>query len=147
MSEFSTYHTQKQEDFEKITLDHLNSEIELYTDILEKLQAAKAAFYSPEWDELAASRSGPRQPSRFEKDLPVVDPRSGKITASSTTGAGARNSTGGRQDPLIEPAPHVWDSAPMRPVSVAIQEGMGALFGSSSMSSLYGRGSVFGKFW
>ncbi|PVG01410.1 PX-domain-containing protein [Serendipita vermifera] len=147
MSEFSTYHTQKQEDFEKITLDHLNSEIELYTDILERLQAAKAAFYSPQWDELAASQSGPRQPSRFEKDLPIVDPRTGKIGSSSTTGAGARSNASGKQETLLEPAPHVWDSAPMRPVSVAIQEGMGMIFGSSSMGSLYGRGSVFGKFW
>jgi len=32
---------------ERLTLDHLNGEIELYTAILEKLQAAKATFYSP----------------------------------------------------------------------------------------------------
>jgi sorting nexin-9/18/33 len=43
--------------------------------------------------------------------------------------------------PLLQPCPHVFDSAPMRPVSVAIQEGVGALLGQG------GRGSVFGKFW
>jgi sorting nexin-9/18/33 len=139
MSEFSTYHSQKQEDFERLTLDHLNGEIELYTAILEKLQAAKAAFYSPHWEELSAARSGPRQASIFEKDLPMVDPRLGRV---NTGAAGERS-----REALTEPAPHVWDSAPMRPVSVAIQEGVGMLFGSSSAAGLYGRGSVFGKFW
>ena len=139
MSEFSTYHSQKQEDFERLTLDHLDGEIELYTAILEKLQAAKATFYSPHWEELSAARSGPRQASIFERDLPIVDPRPGR----ANTGAAGEGSS----EALIEPAPHVWDSAPMRPVSVAIQEGVGMLFGSSSVASLYGRGSVFGKFW
>ena len=139
MSEFSTYHSQKQEDFERLTLDHINGEIELYTAILEKLQAAKAIFYSPHWEELSAVRSGPRQASIFERDLPIVDPRLGR---ANTGAAGERSS-----EALTEPAPHVWDSAPMRPVSVAIQEGVGMLFGSSSVASLYGRGSVFGKFW
>ncbi|CCA73185.1 related to Sorting nexin 9 [Serendipita indica DSM 11827] len=142
MSEFSTYHSQKQEDFERLTLEHLNGEIELYTNILERLQAAKAAFYSPDWDELSAARSGPRQPSRLERDLSAVDPRTGRVATT------ARNGTRARVDEtLVEPAPHVWDSAPMRPVSVAIQEGVGMLFGGSSVASLYGRTSVFGKFW
>jgi len=43
--------------------------------------------------------------------------------------------------PLPQPCPHVFDSAPMRPVSVAIQEGVGLFLGPSA------RGSVFGKFW
>ena len=43
--------------------------------------------------------------------------------------------------PLLQPCPHVFDSAPMRPVSVAIQEGLGLFLGPSA------RGSVFGKFW
>ena len=43
--------------------------------------------------------------------------------------------------PLSQPCPHVFDSAPMRPVSVAIQEGVGMLLGAP------GRASVFGKFW
>lgn len=41
----------------------------------------------------------------------------------------------------MQPSPHVFDSAPMRPVSVAIQEGVG-LFRNPAA-----RGSVFGKFW
>jgi sorting nexin-9/18/33 len=146
MSEFSTYHSQKQEDFERITLEHLNGEIELYSSILERLQAAKAAFYTPEWEGLSAAQSGPRQPSRYERDLPKVDPRTGTLDLGREAGP----STGPRRlvrDALIEPAPHVWDSAPMRPVSAAIQEGVGMLFGSPSVPSLYGRGSVFGKLW
>ena len=43
--------------------------------------------------------------------------------------------------PLTQPCPHVFDSAPMRPVSVAIQEGVGMLLGSPT------RASVFGKFF
>jgi len=146
MSEFSTYHSQKQEDFERIALEHLNGEIELHASILERLQAAKAAFYTPEWEGLSAARSGPRQASRYERDLPRVDPRTGVLDM----GKGAGPSTGLRRldrNALVEPAPHVWDSAPMRPVSAAIQEGMGMLFGSSSVPSLYGRGSVFGRLW
>ncbi|TFY70943.1 hypothetical protein EVG20_g2061 [Dentipellis fragilis] len=41
------------------------------------------------------------------------------------------------------PAPHVFDSTPMRPVSQAIHEGVGMLLGGATA----GRGSVFGKFW
>lgn len=46
--------------------------------------------------------------------------------------------------PLTQPCPHVYDSAPMRPVSVAIQEGVGMLLGGVASPT---RGSVFGKFW
>lgn len=34
-----------------------------------------------------------------------------------------------RTGPLDQPAPHIFDAAPMRPVSVAIQEGVGMLLG------------------
>ena len=47
--------------------------------------------------------------------------------------------------PLSQPCPHVFDSAPMRPVSVAIHEGVGMLLGGMLPSAR--RGSVFGKFW
>ncbi len=60
----------------------------------------------------------PRQPSIYEREL--ENPRLGS-------------------SPLLQPCPHVFDSAPMRPVSVAIQEGVGMILGP--------RGSVFGKFW
>jgi sorting nexin-9/18/33 len=146
MSEFSTYHSQKQEDFERITLEHLNGEIELHTSILERLKAAKAAFYTPEWEGLSAIRSGPRQASRYERDLPRVDPRTGVLDMGKAAGSDSGPQGLGR-NALVEPAPHVWDSAPMRPVSAAIQEGVGMLFGSPSVPSLYGRGSVFGKLW
>jgi sorting nexin-9/18/33 len=74
-------------------------------------------FDSPAYDRLS---EGPRQPSIYEREL--ENPR---LIAK----------------PLPQPCPHVFDSAPMRPVSVAIQEGVGMLLGQS------GRGSVFGKFW
>ncbi|KIM27719.1 hypothetical protein M408DRAFT_163569, partial [Serendipita vermifera MAFF 305830] len=146
MSEFSTYHTQKQEDFERITLEHLNGEIALYSSILERLEAAKASFYTPEWEGLSAAQSGPRQASKYERDLPRVDPRTGNVDLGRGAVEGGRTGRSSRE-PLVEPAPHVWDSAPMRPVSAAIQEGVGMLFGSPSVPSLYGRGSVFGKLW
>ncbi|KAI9441676.1 hypothetical protein H4582DRAFT_1934194 [Lactarius indigo] len=65
------------------------------------------------------------QPSIYERDLerPRLDP-----------------------DPLPQPCPHVFDSAPMRPVSHAIQEGVGLLLGSAT-NVVTGRGSMFGKFW
>jgi sorting nexin-9/18/33 len=122
MAEFETYHAQKLEDFERLTVDHLDGEIEFYEQVLSRLRTARANFVSPQWEELSEN---PRQPSMYERDL--AKPRLTSL-------------------PLPEPCPHVWDSAPMRPVSVALQEGVGMLFGSTG--SLYGgRGSVFGKFW
>ncbi|KAK1235708.1 hypothetical protein PQX77_001079 [Marasmius sp. AFHP31] len=114
MAEMETYHTQKVEDFSTLAKEHLDGEIELYEQILTRLRAARSSFDPPQLEELSTS---PRQPSIFEREL--EHPR---LTA----------------EPLLQPCPHVFDSAPMRPVSVAIQEGVGILTG---------RGSVFGKFW
>lgn len=74
-------------------------------------------FNEPQFTQLAA---GARQPSIYEREL--EHPR---LTPA----------------PLQQPAPHVFDAAPMRPVSVAIQGGVGMLLNPSV------RGSVFGKFW
>ena len=85
--------------------------------ILSRLRAARKTFDQPQYDELG---HGPRQPSIYERELehPRLNPT-----------------------PLSQPCPHVFDSAPMRPVSVAIQEGVGMILGAP------GRASVFGKFW
>ena len=88
-------------------------------EILARLKAARRTCEPPGYDALAR---GARQPSMYEREL--ENPR---LTPA----------------PLSQPCPHVFDSAPMRPVSVAIQEGVGMLLGSSPT----GRGSVFGKFW
>ncbi|KAF8068907.1 hypothetical protein FPV67DRAFT_1490194 [Lyophyllum atratum] len=117
MAEMETYHTQKVEDFRTLTQEHLDGEIQFYKQVLNRLNAARRAFDPPMFDELAES---PRQPSRYEREL--ENPR---LTAK----------------PLLQPCPHVFDSAPMRPVSVAIQEGVGLLLGPAA------RGSVFGRFW
>ncbi|KAJ7167312.1 hypothetical protein C8R43DRAFT_1121750 [Mycena crocata] len=117
MAEMETYHTQKNEDFSALVKEHLDGEIGFYEQVLSRLRAARRGFDEPHFTQLAAES---RQPSIYEREL--EHPR---LTAF----------------PLPQPAPHVFDAAPMRPVSVAIQEGVGMLLGPT------GRGSVFGKFW
>ncbi|KAJ7640857.1 hypothetical protein DFH06DRAFT_1052595 [Mycena polygramma] len=117
MAEMETYHTQKGEDFSALAKEHLDGEIAFYEQVLSRLRGARRGFDDPQFTQLAA---GARQASIYEREL--EHPR---LTAP----------------PLQQPAPHVFDAAPMRPVSVAIQEGVGMLLGPS------GRGSVFGKFW
>jgi sorting nexin-9/18/33 len=87
--------------------------------ILNRVKAARQGFDPPQWDRLSNS---PRKASMFERELEAP-----RLTAK----------------PLPQPCPHVFDSAPMRPVSVAIQEGVGMLLGAGPAS----RASVFGKFW
>ncbi|KAG1753610.1 uncharacterized protein EDB91DRAFT_1044009 [Suillus paluster] len=121
MAEMDTYHDQKVEDFCTITKDHLDGEIGFYEQVLHRLKAARRTFDTPRFDELSKS---PRQPSRHERDLeaPKLNP-----------------------PPLPQPCPHIYDSAPMRPVSTAIQEGIGALLGKSQPGIR--SGSVFGRMW
>ncbi|KAJ3479079.1 hypothetical protein NLI96_g9314 [Meripilus lineatus] len=118
MAEIETYHSQKIEDFQTLTKDHLDSEIEFHEQILGRLKSARRTFDAPQYTTLSES---PRQPSIFERELehPRLNPPS-----------------------LTQPCPHVYDSAPMRPVSVAIQEGVGMLLRTSQT-----RGSVLGRFW
>ncbi|KAF8155604.1 hypothetical protein B0H34DRAFT_659740 [Crassisporium funariophilum] len=118
MAEMDTYHSQKVEDFKTLVQDHLDGEIAFYEQILMRLKAARTTFDPPQFEQLQKS---PRQPSIYEREL--EDPN---LTAK----------------PLLQPCPHVYDSAPMRPVSVAIQEGVNMFLGPAS-----GRGTVFGKFW
>ncbi|KAL1677997.1 hypothetical protein EV122DRAFT_265207 [Schizophyllum commune] len=88
-----------------------------YAQVLRRLRNARQAFDEPEYTELGTS---PRQPSIYEREL--EHPR---LSA----------------EPLTQPCPHVYDSAPMRPVSVALQEGVGLFLGPTT------RGSVLGKLW
>ena len=90
--------------------------------VLNRLRTARRTFEPPTYPGLV---SDPRQPSIYERDLehPRLNP-----------------------DPLPQPCPHVFDSTPMRPVSHAIQEGVGLLV-SSATNVVTGRGSMFGKFW
>ena len=120
MAEMDTYHTQKGEEFSAIIKEHLDGEIAFYGQVLHRLKAARRTFDAPHFDELGKS---PRQSSRYERELaaPKLNPL-----------------------PLPQPCPHVYDSTPMRPVSVAIQEGIGALLGKTQPIR---RGSVFGRMW
>jgi len=117
MAEIETYHTQKLEDFQALTKDYLDGEIEFHEQVLARLKAARRMFDHPQYDNLSRS---PRQSSIYERELehPRLAP-----------------------PPLTQPCPHVFDSAPMRPVSVAIHEGVGMILGSQS------RASAFGRFW
>ena len=167
MAEIETYHTQKVEDFASLAKEHLDGEIEFYEQVSSKekktpfsslirnhlnlrpcpvpflflfrfnptpatlflqvllrLRTARRTFEPPIYPRL--SSGGTRQPSIYERDLehPRLNP-----------------------DPLPQPCPHVWDgTTPMRPVSQAIQEGVGLLLGSAA-NAVTGRGSVFGRFW
>ncbi|KAG1870008.1 hypothetical protein F4604DRAFT_1773130 [Suillus subluteus] len=115
-----TYHDQKVENFSTITREHLDGEINFHEQVLHRLKAARRTFDTPHFDELSRS---PRQPSRYERDLeaPKLNP-----------------------PPLPQPCPHVYDSAPMRPVNTAIQEGIGALLGKSQPGR---KGSLLGRMW
>ncbi|KAI0251172.1 hypothetical protein BJV78DRAFT_1282682 [Lactifluus subvellereus] len=122
MAEMETYHTQKVEDFASLAKEHLDGEIEFHEQVLNRLRTARRTFEPPIYPRLT---SATRQPSIYERDLerPRLNP-----------------------DPLPQPCPHVFDATPMRPVSHAIQEGVGLLLGGAA-SAVTGRGSVFGRLW
>ncbi|KAI0066806.1 hypothetical protein BV25DRAFT_1819910 [Artomyces pyxidatus] len=122
MAEMETYHTQKLEDFTSIAKEHLDGEIEFYEQVLSRLRTARRTFEPPIYPRLD---TGPRQASIYERELehPRLTP-----------------------DQLPQPCPHVFDSTPMRPVSQAIQEGVGMLLGGAT-NAVAGRASVFGRFW
>ncbi|KAF8918661.1 hypothetical protein CPB85DRAFT_1280749 [Mucidula mucida] len=100
MAEMETYHIQKHEDFSTMAKEHLDGEIAFYEQVLHRLRSARSCFEQPQYDALGMTA---RQPSIYERELET--PRLGA-------------------HPLPQPCPHVYDSAPMRPVSVAIQEGV-----------------------
>lgn len=86
--------------------------------VLNRLRTARRTFDPPIYDRLCAS---PRQPSMYEREL-----------------------SSPRQAPeaLPQPCPHVFDSAPMRPVSQALQDGVGLLIGGAAAHA-----SILGRFW
>ncbi|KAF9494964.1 hypothetical protein BDN71DRAFT_1470800 [Pleurotus eryngii] len=131
MAEMDTYHTQKVEDFSTLTKEHLDGEIafhEQVSRVLSRLKGARQAFDEPNYSQLATS---PRNPSIYERDL-----------------GNSRMLVGANYKPLPQPCPHVFDSAPMRPVGVAIQEGMGMLLGTGTSPGQGSRGSIFSNlFW
>ena len=96
--------------------------------ILTRLKATRSLYDDPKYTDLASS---PRLPSIYERDL-SFDPSNPHSAINPHL----------VPKPLTQPCPHVYDSAPMRPVSVAIQEGVGMFLGDG-----VGRGSVFSKFW
>ncbi|KIY47422.1 hypothetical protein FISHEDRAFT_45363 [Fistulina hepatica ATCC 64428] len=118
MAEMDTYHNQKVEDFEAFAKDHLDGEIAFYEQVLSRLRAARKVFEPPYPADYGLT---PRQPSIYEREL--ENPRL-------------------HAEPLCQPCPHVYDSAPMRPVTAAIQEGVGMLLASTSA-----RASALGKLW
>ncbi|KAG8880051.1 hypothetical protein FRB97_001202 [Tulasnella sp. 331] len=148
MAELDTYHTQKGEDFDKIAMEHLDGEIAFHEQVLARLRAARAAFdpnqnpttsptipptptskYWPASPTSSISQPhrqsslsfqplppGPRQPSMYERDL-----------AAATTRM---------VPPLPQPTAHVLDSTtPMRPVGVAVRDGMSILLGGVGLRS------------
>ena len=75
--------------------------------VLSRLRTARRLFDTPD-AEIDLTMPGPRQASMYELEL--AEP---KLSTA----------------PLPLPPPHVFDSAPMRPVSSAIHDGVSMLFG------------------
>ncbi|KAJ3921657.1 hypothetical protein F5877DRAFT_75980 [Lentinula edodes] len=170
MAEMETYHSQKVEDFETLAKDHLDGEIALYEQILTRLKTARSSF-----DKSTASSIHLSTSSSLASPIPSFSSSSSsssyslitpsyKITHASHIPPTSQNrihrSPSPRQPsiyereldaprlipaPLPQPCPHVFDSTPMRPVSVAIGGAVGGLLGGTRGE---GRGSVFGGlFW
>ncbi|KAF5310964.1 hypothetical protein D9619_007949 [Psilocybe cf. subviscida] len=122
MAEMDVYHAQKVEDMRMVATEHLDDEIAFYEQILSRLKTARATYEGKQYSDLARS---PRLPSMYEKDL-AFDP--------SNPHTGVNPHAPPRL--LPQPCPHVFDSAPMRPVSVAIQEGVGMFLGDAGGDGL-----------
>ncbi|PPQ66553.1 hypothetical protein CVT24_007118 [Panaeolus cyanescens] len=136
MAEMDVYHAQRAEDLKATVVDHLDGEIAFYEQVLMRLKVARAQYDEPQYTALAAT---PRQPSMYEKDL--LEGGSAHHLMTLTAGSSAVAPQGNLAlRPLPQPCPHVFDSAPMRPVSVALQEGVGMFLGERGTS-------MFGKFW
>ncbi|KAG2045819.1 hypothetical protein BDR06DRAFT_332975 [Suillus hirtellus] len=120
MAEMDTYHNQKVENFSTIAREYLDGEIHFYKQVLHKLTAAQCTFDALRFGKLSRS---PRQPSGDGWDLeaPKLNP-----------------------SPLPQPCPHVYDSASMRPVNMAIHKGIGALLGKFQPGR---KGSFLGRMW
>ncbi|CAE6406025.1 unnamed protein product [Rhizoctonia solani] len=92
LAEFDTFHTQRSEDLTRIATEYLDDEIALYEHILLRLRAARAGF------RVEAQPSGERGVSIYEKHI-------GKPVVHTL---------------VPQPTAHVYDPAPVRPVSTAV---------------------------
>ncbi|KAF9445810.1 PX-domain-containing protein [Macrolepiota fuliginosa MF-IS2] len=184
MAEMDIYHSQKVEDFERLTREHLDGEIRVYEQILTRLRSARATLTPPTYNALSDT---PITPSLYTRDLfpspsPSQPPSSYPFhtsiltthkfiptsppptPAAPTSPSSSYTSTAGALGigevlipPLPQPTPHVFDSAPMRPVSVAVKGGVGVVVGvveGVGAGLRFGRdgsggerGSVFGRLW
>jgi len=136
MAEMDVYHEQKIEDIKMLVGDYLDGEIALYEQILTRLKSASNKLSSS--SATSSASASPVQPSIHGKDLESLNLNSNL-----------------NYKPLIQPCPHVFDSTPMRPASVALalQEGVGLFWdggggvtGGGSGGET-GGGGVFKKFW
>jgi len=129
MAEMDVYHEQKIEDVKMVIGDYLDGEIVLYEQILTRLKSARNNLSSASAS--SSTSASPIQPSIHERDLE-------SLNLASNLNLNYK--------PLIQPCPHVFDSAPMRPVSVALalQEGVGLFLGGAGSGEA---GSVFRKLW
>jgi sorting nexin-9/18/33 len=129
LAEMDCYHGQKNADFQRLTREHMDGEIAFYEQVLARLRTSRSAFENPTYEALGY---GPRQPSMYERDL---------LSGGSTSENGHVGPN--TRPPLPHPSPHVFDAAPMRPVTMALQDGVSAILGTGSA----GRASVLGRLW
>ncbi|KAG8711808.1 hypothetical protein FRC09_020397 [Ceratobasidium sp. 395] len=126
MAEFDTYHEQRGEDMTQIAVEYLDSEIAFYAQVLQKLRTARLTFTPDGAKDLPP---GPRQRSMYEKNL------SGSAQPAT---------------PLPQLTSHVYDPAPIRPVSTAVRESVGMLIDGLANSTVRdgesGRSTML-KFW
>ncbi|KAF8597785.1 hypothetical protein BDV93DRAFT_479145 [Ceratobasidium sp. AG-I] len=126
MAEFDTYHDQRGEDVTQIAVEYLDSEIEFYEQVIQKLRNARSTFTT---EGAAGLPKGPRQPSMYEKNIRAPPQPSA---------------------PLPQPTSHIYDPAPIRPVSTAVRESVGLLIDGLTHSTLSdgenGRNTLL-KFW
>jgi len=136
MAEMDVYHEQKIEDIKMLVGDYLDGEIALYEQILTRLKSASNKLSS---STTSSTSTSPVQPSIHGKDLESLNLNSNL-----------------NYKPLTQPCPHVFDSTPMRPASVALalQEGVGLFWdgGTGGVAGVAGGGEtggggVFKKFW
>ncbi|CEL60321.1 Sorting nexin-33 OS=Xenopus laevis GN=snx33 PE=2 SV=1 [Rhizoctonia solani AG-1 IB] len=108
LAEFETYHTQRAEDLTRIATEYLDEEIGLYEQVLVRLRAARAGFEQRDREVAGWGVS------IYEKHLgrPVLP------------------------TPVPQPTGHVYDSAPVRPVSTAVSILMDGIGGGADKAGL-----------
>ncbi|CAE6464701.1 unnamed protein product [Rhizoctonia solani] len=108
LAEFETYHTQRSEDLTRIATEYLDEEIALYEQVLVRLRAARQGF-----NEKTAGGRGVSYVFLLFVTM-IYEKHIGKPIVPS---------------PVPQPTAHVYDPAPVRPVSTTVGmliDGMGA---------------------